>query len=48
MRPGCSPPTEPAAERPPAIKENQKRLREQYDRAIANMKAMEARGGKES
>ena len=41
---GLFAPPEPAADAPPLIKENQKKLREQYDRAIANMKAMEARG----
>lgn len=39
-------PTEPAADAPPLIKENQKKLKEQYDRAIASMKANEARGAK--
>jgi hypothetical protein len=37
-------PPDPAADAPPLIKENQKTLKEQYDRAIANMKALEARG----
>lgn len=39
-------PPEPASDAPPLIRENQKRLRKDYDRAIANMKAMEARGAK--
>jgi hypothetical protein len=34
------------ADAPPAIKENQKKLKEEYDRAIASMKAIEARGAK--
>jgi hypothetical protein len=37
-------PPDPPADAPAAIKENQKELRKQYDRAVANMKAMEARG----
>ena len=37
-------PPDPPADAPAAIKENQKELKKQYDRAIANMKAMEARG----
>jgi hypothetical protein len=41
---GLFAPPEPSPDAPPAIKENQKKLREQYDRAIANMKAQEARG----
>jgi hypothetical protein len=39
-------PPEPPADAPPVIKENQKQLREQYDRAIASMKAIEARGAR--
>jgi hypothetical protein len=41
---GLFTPPEPAADAPPVIKENQKLLKEQYDRAIATMKAQEARG----
>jgi hypothetical protein len=41
---GLFAPPEPAADAPPLIKENQKDLRKQYDRAIAAMKAQEARG----
>ena len=36
---GLFAPPEPAADAPPLIKENQKELKKQYDRAIANMKA---------
>jgi hypothetical protein len=41
---GLFAPPEPPADAPPVIKENQKQLKEQYARAIANMKAQEARG----
>jgi hypothetical protein len=41
---GLFAPPEPAANAPPLIKENQKQLKQSYDRAIANMKAQEARG----
>jgi hypothetical protein len=37
-------PAQPAADAPPLIRENQKKLRESYDRAVANMKANRARG----
>jgi hypothetical protein len=41
---GLAVPPEPPADAPPAIKENQKELKRQYERAIAATKAMEARG----
>ena len=41
---GLFAPPEPAADAPPLIKENQKELKKQYDRAIAQMKIQEARG----
>ncbi len=41
---GLFAPPDPPADAPAAIKENQKELRKQYDRAVAIMKAQEARG----
>jgi hypothetical protein len=41
---GLFPPPEPRADDPPAIRENQKKLRAEYDRAIARMKGNAARG----
>jgi hypothetical protein len=43
---GLAAPREPAADAPPSIKENQKQLKAEYDRAVAAMKAQEARGAK--
>jgi hypothetical protein len=43
---GLVPPSEPAADAPGPIKENQKRLKAEYDRAVANMKTQEIRGVK--
>ncbi len=42
---GMPVPAEPASDDPPAVKENKKKIREQYDRAMAEMKANVARGG---
>ncbi|KAJ3058996.1 hypothetical protein HK102_010213, partial [Quaeritorhiza haematococci] len=41
---GLLPPPADAPGDPPAIRENQKKLREEYDRAIGQLKAMQARG----
>jgi hypothetical protein len=41
---GLAVPGEPAADAPALIKENQKELKRQYERAVANTKALEARG----
>ncbi len=41
---GLYAPPDPPPDAPPAIKENQKELKKQYDRAVASMKAQEARG----
>jgi hypothetical protein len=42
---GLVPPSEPDPKAPAIIRENQKKMKEQYDRAVAEMRSVQARGG---